>query len=148
MTLDPLSKKAFSELIQGETDICELIFTHSKTQRACRFFLEWLKTRSGACTRSELSQFGRDLQSGKIELGFTYKRSNFYRLIRRRLLDMGFIALQPRFDYNPSSRQGQYVQKYAPVRQPIPKRGPDGWSFYRLAWELCRKWNEEWEKCR
>lgn len=127
-----------------KADVCEVIFTHRKTALAARIFLEWLKTVGGECTRSELSQFARDLANGNVRDGFTYKRSNFYRTVLKKLVAFGFISLQLRFD--PKKRSGtRYV--YAPVRQPITKRPPLGErSFWRLAWDVAKKWNEEFER--
>ena len=122
-------------------DVCEVIFSHKKTVKACRLFMEWLKTVGGECTRSELSQFARDLANGHVQDGFTYKRSNFYRTILRRFVALGFISLQPRWE------EGRYVHKYARIYQGVPKRAPlGGRSFWRLAWEVAKKWNEECER--
>jgi len=33
--------------------------------------------------------------------------------------------------------------KYVPVRQPIPKRPPDGLNLVRLMWVICKRWNDE-----
>lgn len=134
MRLTELTRKAKKRLIPEEGDICKLLFARRKTQRVCRLFLNWLKKRGGRCTRSELSQFASDLQAGKIAKDFTYQRRSFYRQIRRPLLDLGLINLEPWFGY-----------KYVFVRQPIPKRPPDTWSFWRLAWMICKRWNEEFE---
>ena len=139
MKLHRFVKKARREALSEKTDICELLFSHAKTQHACRLFLQWLKKCKGR-SRKELSQFTRDLQVGLIEKRFTYRRSSFYRIIYRRLLDLGFLGLEPRWDESKGS-----TYKYAAVRQPIAKRGPDGWSFAKLSWILCKRWNEEFE---
>jgi hypothetical protein len=34
-------------------------------------------------------------------------------------------------------------EKYVPVRQPIPKRPPDGLNLPRLMWIVCKRWNDE-----
>lgn len=140
-------RRARLGLISDKEDFCSLFFAGSKTRKACRLFLAWLKQQGGTCTRREFSQFTRDLEQGKIARGFTYYRNHFYRVIRRRLLDLGFLTLTSFFDYNPESMRVKTVLKYAPVRQPIPTwRGPPGKCFYRLAWEICKKWNEMWEE--
>jgi len=125
-------------LIPGDEDICELLFTHNKTQRACRLFLDWLKERGG-CTRSELSRFAWDLEAGKIAEGFKYTRTNFYRQIRRVLLTLGLMAIEQRFDVE----SNDVKEKYVPVRQPIPKRPPNGLNLVRLMWIICKRWNDE-----
>lgn len=125
-------------------DVCEVIFSHKKTVKACRLFMEWLKTVGGECTRSELSQFARDLANGRAQDGFIYKRSNFYRTVLKKLVALGFISLQPRFD---PKRKGKVSYKYTFSHQPIPKKPPlGGRSFWRLAWEVAKKWNEEFEE--
>jgi hypothetical protein len=125
-------------------DVCEVIFSHKKTVKACRLFFDWLRTMGGEASRTQVSNFARELASGHISKGFTYKRSNFYRTVLKNLLVMGFISLQPRFDPEKRS-ETSYV--YAPIRQPIPKRPPLGErSFWRLAWEVAKKWNEECER--
>jgi len=40
-------------------------------------------------------------------------------------------------------RQRDVVEKYVPVRQPIPKRPPDGLNLVRLMWIICKRWNDE-----
>jgi len=88
-------------------------------------------------------QFAKDLEQGKIESGFTYSIKNFYAKIRRRLLDLGFLTFDYKMDYN----KGDKILVYEPTVQPIPTwRGPPGWSFYRLSWELCTKWNDEFKR--
>jgi hypothetical protein len=131
-------------LIPSEEDICKLLFTRRKQQRACRLFLNWFK-QHGACTRSELSQFAWDLQAGKITPGFTYRRTSFYRQIRRTLLTLGLIGIQQRFEEKETFEGKTFimVEKYAPVHQPIPKRPPDGLNLMRLMWIICKRWNDE-----
>ena len=144
MGLRVLTRKAKMQLIPSEEDICELLFTHNKTQRACRLFLDWFKQR-GACTRSELSRFAWDLEAGKIERGFKYRRTSFYRQIRKPLLTLGLIGIQQRFEEKETFGGKSFVtvEKYAPVHQPIPKRPPDGLNLPRLMWIICKRWNDE-----
>jgi len=49
-------------------------------------------------TRSELSKFAWDLDAGKVERGFRYRRTSFYSQIRRVLLTLGMIAIEQRFE--------------------------------------------------
>ncbi len=118
-------------------DIPELLFRHSKTQHASRIFLDWLKKNGCEASPSELSQFTRDLQAGRIVKGFRYQRKSFYRTILSCLLDFGFI-----------SKQSRYPNRvvYAPVIQPIPKRAPVLASWWGFAYLVAEKWNEEFEK--
>jgi len=149
MSLRVLTRRAKMELMTAEGDICGLLFPRERAQHACRLFLEHLKERGGL-TRSELSRFAWDLQAGKGEEGFTYSRTRFYTNIRRTLLTLGLIAIEQRFigsgeqDLEPERRRYRdVVEKYVPVRQPIPKRPPDGLNLPRLMWTICKRWNDE-----
>jgi hypothetical protein len=137
------------ELISAEGDICSMLFPQERAQHACRLFLEHLK-RHGGFTRSELSMFAWDLQAGKVEKGFRYSRTRFYTNIRKTLLTLGLIAIEQRFvdvleqELVPErGRHRDTVEKYVPVRQPIPKRPPDGLNLPRLIWTICKRWNDE-----
>jgi len=137
------------ELVAAEGDICSLLFPQERAQHACRLFLGRLKGRGGL-TRSELSRFAWSLQAGKIEKGFRYSRTRFYTNIRKTLLTLGLIAIEQRFvdaaeqDLAPErGRHRDVVEKYVPVRQPIPKRPPDGLNLVKLMWMICQKWNRE-----
>ena len=147
MTLRVLTRKTKMSLIPSEEDICKLLFTRRKQQRACRLFLDWLKER-GACTRSELSKFAWDLEAGKIEEGFKYRRTSFYRQIRKPLLTLGLITIEQRFGERQDFDVKSFVvrEKYVLVRQPIPKRPPDGLNLPRLMWTICKRWNDEFSE--
>jgi hypothetical protein len=149
MHLRVLTRKAKMELISAEGDICSMLFPQKRAQHACRLFLGHLKRRGGL-TRRELSQFAWDLQAGKIEKGFHYSRTRFYTNIRKILLTLGLIAIEQRFveapeqDLAPERRRHEdIVEKYVPVRQPIPKRPPNGLNLPRLMWTICKRWNDE-----
>jgi hypothetical protein len=144
MGIRVLTRKAKMQLIPSEKDICELLFTRNKTQHACRLFLNWFK-QYGACTRSELSRFAWDLEAGKIEKGFKYKRTSFYRQIRKPLLTLGLITIEQRFGEKQDFDVKSFVvrEKYVLVRQPIPKRPPDGLNLVKLMWIICKRWNDE-----
>ena len=102
MGLRVLTRKAKMQLIPSEEDVCELLFAHNKTQRACRLFLNWFK-QSGACTRSELSR---------------YRRTSFYRQIRKPLLTLGLITVEQRFGEKQDFDVKSFVvqEKYVLVR--------------------------------
>ena len=144
MSLRVLARKTKIELISSEQDICELLFAQKRTQHACRLFLNHLKERGGL-TRGELSRFVWDLEAGKIEEGFRYRRTSFYRQIRRVLLTLGLVAIEQRFETKENFDLTSYVirEKYVPVRQPISKRPPDGLNMPRLMWTICKRWNDE-----
>ena len=149
MSLRVLTRKAKMELLAAEGDICSLLFPREKAQHACRLFLVHLKRRGGL-TRSELSRFAWDLQAGKVEKGFRYSRTRFYTNIRKTLLTLGLVAIEQRFvdvaeqDLAPGrGRPRDVVEKYVPIRQPIPKRPPNGLNLPRLMWIICKRWNDE-----
>lgn len=137
MRLHRFVKKARREVLSEKGDLCGLFFSRSTTQHACRLFIRWMLKAPYGRTRQELSQFARDLEAGQIEKGFTYLRSSFYTLIRKRLLELGFLGLALR------PKDHGHVYKYVLIPQPVPKRGPDGWSFTRLSWILCDRWNKQ-----
>ena len=142
MTLADIARKSRMISIPEETGICNLLFNYPKAQRTCRLFLDWLKTTDKpypGATRHEVSQFGRDLQAGRIQPAFTYSRKSFYVTILRRLVDLGLIGLQHR-----SNPRGSPIEKYVPIYQPIPKTSPSRKNFWNIAWHICRKWNREW----
>ena len=95
-------------------DVYVLLFQHRKTQQACRIFIDWLKKGCEA-SPSEVSQFARDLQLGKVVKGFRYRRESFYETILKKLVAFEFICKELRF-----SHRVVYVGQV----QPIPRRAP------------------------
>jgi hypothetical protein len=154
MSLRILTRKTKVQLFSVDQDVSELLFSQKRAQHACRLFLEFLKEHHGL-TRAELNRFSWDLQAGNIEKGFGYSRTRFYVQIRRTLLTLGLVAIEQRFidssqqDLMPERRYyRQVVEKYVAVRQPIPKRPPDGLNLPRLMWNLCKVWNDEFLSSR
>ncbi len=151
MSLRTIGRKVKMEILQQEGDVCELLFSNKRAQRACRLFLEELKRKNGL-TRAEFQRFACDLRDGKIELGFKYSRTRFYVQVRRTLLTLGLVGIQQRpVDVDgsglvPERRRRQsvgVVDKYVAVHQPIARRAPDGLNLVRLTWIICDKWNRE-----
>jgi transposase len=144
MSLRILTRKVKMDLTSNIRDVSELLFTQARAQHACQLFLEHLKI-SGGLTRAQMSRFASDLESGKIEEGFKYSRRSFYIQIRKKLLTLGLIAIEQRLvsvqDFDVVS--DRLKEKYVPVRQPIPKRPPDGLNLPRLMWTICKRWNDE-----
>jgi len=145
LSLRILTRKSKMGLLPVEKDISKLLFEGKRAQHACRLFLNELKLHNGL-TRHELSKFAFDLASGK--LGCMYSRSRFYSEIRRTLISTGLLSLEGRFvrcedmDLSPERKKCRLVvSKYVPVRQPIPKRPPDGLNLPRLIWIVCERWN-------
>jgi hypothetical protein len=101
-------------------DVFEFLYRCGRTRHAAKLLVEWLISRGGYATPSELSSFAQRLQKGMAEKGFNYRRSNLYR--------------------------GR-VQAYVLVKQPIPKRPPlGGKTFWKLAWPICHAWNHRIEQ--
>jgi hypothetical protein len=136
MRVEEIARKTRLGALSAEQDICKLLFAYSKTQVACRLFIVWLKAHRGRVSPKQVSQFSRDLQEGRIREGFAYSRVNFYRTVFRRLVELGFIT---RFYMR---REGWL---YRVQDQPIPRKPPGGRNFWNLAWQICQKWNHEWE---
>jgi hypothetical protein len=136
-----LTRKIKMDLTYGDEDICAMLFTQARAQKACHLFLDCLKA-NGGLTRSEMSRFADNLEIGKVEEGFKYSRRQFYAQIRRTLLTLGLIAIEQRLvsteDFDIIS--DRLKDKYVPVRQPISKRPPDGLNLPRLMWNICKAW--------
>jgi len=138
--VDQIARKTCLESLSAEEDICNLLFSHEQTRKACRVFLEWLKKHDGRASRREVSQFGRDLGQGQVEKRFRYGRKNFYTIVLRRLVDLGFIELRI------GRHNDGHCWLYLPVLQPITARPPGGRNFWHVAWQICEKWNKEWRQ--
>jgi hypothetical protein len=115
-----------------------------RRQHTCRLFLNYLEGAWRAYSQ-RVKSVAWSLQAGKIEKGFRYSRTRFYTNIRKTLLTLGLIAIEQRLvsthDFDLSS--DRLKEKYVPVRQPIPKRPPDGLNLPRLIWTICKHWNDE-----
>ncbi len=128
-------------LLQG--DICLILFRHVKTQRACRLFLDWLKSKNGEASRFEIVAFGRALQDGKvldvlqdgaISEGFRYPMSSFYATVLNTLLKFGFMNKSPRY--------GKGLV-YVTVFQPIPQNPPLLNTWWGFSYMVAERWNKE-----
>jgi hypothetical protein len=119
-------------------EVFEILYRCDKTRHAAKLLVEWLISRGGYATPSELSSFAWKLQKGMAEKGFNYRRSSLYRTVLKRLLTFCFVNQQQIYD----ARSGRVVQAYVLVKQPIPKRPPlGGKTFWKLAWLICHAWN-------
>ena len=78
-----------------------MLFARADSREAARALVTWLKTKERSCTKSELSGFSRDLASGK--LGTKLSRTNFYKGIVARFLDLGLMAEDR--DYDPEAKR-------------------------------------------
>ena len=80
-----------------DLEVWDFFFRGAQTKKACQVFLNWLKANGQGATRRQVSQFGRDLQHGRIEAGFTYNRGSFYKTVLRRLVNLGLIGIRGYF---------------------------------------------------
>ena len=125
-----------------EDDVIKMLFSHSDSVKAARTFVDWLKSKDGICTHSDMSEFSHRLASGKLKSHLS--RTNFYKTILHHFLDLGLIAEMPSYDYE----RHKVVKIYRAIIQPIGKRRPLGPSFILLAHQICEKWNEEFTEKR
>jgi len=129
------------EKIIGATDALEIIFPNRKTQNAARIFIEWLKAKDGQASKSAVSIFADEIQSGKLYnkgIPFKYSKRNFYMTVLRTLISMGFIRRNvPVWDER--SKRTLYV--YMKNIFDIPKKPPSV-GFWRLSYYIAKKWNK------
>jgi len=81
----------------------------------------------------------------RVQRGLRYRRTSFYRQIRKPLLTLGLITIEQRLGEKQDFDVKSFVvrEKYVLVRQPIQKRLPDGLNLVRLMWMICKRWNDE-----
>ena len=135
-------KSRFSEEnIHASNTAIEIIFPKGRTRDAAKFFIDWLKKRSGKATKNAVSRFADDLQSNiysKDGVEFKYSRTNFYMTILRTLLDLGFISKNVPI-WDDSRKKTLYL--YTSNIFDIPQRAPSI-GFWKQAYYVCKKWNE------
>jgi len=134
MPLETSLKEAASQ-----PDVTKIIFRCEKSQKAARAFVNWLRARGGSCSRSELNQFSYVLAAGKQ--GARLSRTNFYKTVLHRLMDLGLIEIRARYDV----KLGRIIKAYGAVHQPLAKRRPPPGCFWRLAYLIAEKWNREFQ---
>jgi len=63
----------------------------------------------------------------------------------KKLIKVHIEAVEQRFGERQDFDVKSFVvrEKYVLVRQPIPKRPPDGLNLPRLMWTICKRWNDE-----
>jgi hypothetical protein len=112
------------------------LFFRGDSRQAADALLGQLKARDGRLTRKEMARFANDLESGR--LGFKFSRTNFYHGVLGTFLNLGFIGSFRTYDA--VNRGTIYV--YRPIVQPIPSQAPVNPSFWRVAYDICKWWNE------
>jgi hypothetical protein len=116
-------------------DVVSLLFRRRDSRRAARALLEMLRSKGGRCTAREMSEFARRLAIGDP---CKFSRTNFYRSILKRFVELGFIAELPY--YNAVTKR--VIKSYTIVHQPIGIRRPMGPSFVYYAHRVSEAWNE------
>lgn len=120
----------------GKGDVVALLFSRKDSRRAARALLAWLKGKGGRCSKEEMSRFAHGLEAGEP---CRFSRTNFYRSVLRRFLDLGLIAELPEYD----GRSRKIVKSYRVVYQPIPRHRPMSPSFAYVSHLICEAWNRE-----
>ena len=119
----------------AEQDVVYMLFNRRDTRNAARAFLEWLKDNGRRCSKAQMNQFASTLASGN--LGCRLSRTNFYKTVLHRLLELGLLGEGLEYD---SKRGTQKV--YRAIIQPVGKRRPMAPSLTYLAHIVAEKWNE------
>ncbi len=129
------------EKIIGASDALEIIFPNKKTQTAARIFVEWLKERGGQASKTAVSVFADEMQSGRLDgkgRPFKYSKRNFYMTVLRTLVSMGFVRRNVPI-WDDRSRRTLYV--YMKNIFDIPQKPPSV-GFWRLSYYVAKKWNK------
>ena len=124
----------------GEDDVTSILFNRQDTRSAAGAFLDWLKESGGRCSKAEMNHFSHMLSSG--ELGCRLSRTNFYKTILHRFLELGLIGEQLEYDH----KMGRTEKAYKVIVQPIPGRRPMAPSLTYLAHVVAEKWNKEFAR--
>jgi hypothetical protein len=114
-----------------------MLFARQDSRLAARAFVRWLKGRGGRCSKHEMNHFSHDLASGR--LGAKLSRTNFYKTILSRFIDLGLVAED--LVYDPEARRA--VKAYHVVVQPVSGRRPTSPSLLFLAHVVSERWNQE-----
>ena len=119
----------------------EIIFPEKKTRIAAECFSQLLAKNNGIATKNSVSEFANSLHHGiTLDNGtfYKYSRRNFYMTVIRTLLDMGFIQRNVP-SWVISRKKTLYV--YSRNLLDIPNK-PTSIGFWKIAYYICRKWND------
>jgi|TARA_B100001750_G_C15270078_1_gene477046 hypothetical protein len=133
---------SFSEKkIMSSKNTIEIIFPNTKTRKAAKIFVDWIKKQDGIATKNAVSEFANSLNNGTNSEEFSYfkySRRNFYMTVLRKLIDMGFIQHNvPIWD----SKLNKTIHVYKINIFDIPKKPPQI-GFWKLSYYMCKKWNK------
>ena len=130
--------RANFQLLSREPDILALLFRSPKARHAARLFLDWLRQNGSKASVEEFRRFVKSLEAGKVEKGFSYSQTRFYKVVIGALRGGGLLGRV--------KSRGQIL--YVPLEHMTPDRNPSPGTFYGLAWLVAQKWNQEWEEAR
>jgi len=85
-------RRAIVRLIVDTSGVPGFLFIRGKSRKAAQLLMEYLKHR-GSLSREDMGQFARALQLGKVEDGFQYNYSGFYRCVLNRLIQGNCIQV-------------------------------------------------------
>lgn len=120
-----------------EGDLVDMLFSREDSRKAAGAFVTWLRGKGGRCSKGEMSRFSHDLASGR--LGCRLSRTNFYKTVLGRFLDLGLVAEDLVYD----AEERRAVNAYRVVVQPVGRHRPLAPSLMYLAHVVSERWNEE-----
>ncbi len=132
------------ERVLSSGSVLGVLFPLKSSERAAMALVSLFRSSGGYVSKEQMSAFARRLDVGREALGgepVRYSRRNFYLTVMKRLVDMGFVQRNVRH-----RDPGTGEESYAYMRNifDIPAR-PPAVGFWRLAYHLCRRWNELFE---
>ncbi len=122
-------------VVDGEEPFTAWLFFRKDSQMAADALLDELRAK-GRLTEKEMSGFVRKLEAG--DLGFRFSKDNFYKKVLRTFLSLGFVKKDAVY----GGEGGRTLEAYLPVLQPIPTHAPSNPSFWSVAYDVCRWWND------
>jgi hypothetical protein len=128
-----------SVILEGvkEKDLVSMLFSREDSRAAARAFVVWLRGKGGRCSKAELSRFTYELDAGRV--GARLSRTNFYKTVLGRFLDLGLVAEDLVYD----KEALKAVRAYRAVVQPVGSRRPLAPSLMYLAHVISERWNAE-----
>ncbi|MCX8188763.1 MAG: hypothetical protein N3F64_03560 [Nitrososphaeria archaeon] len=130
------------ENVINSKSVLEILFPNRKSRIAAKLLLDYMKENNGRLTKNALNNFARRLENKEIlynNMPFKYSRRNLYGTVLKNLVKLGFIQRNaPVWD----DRLKRTLKVYQIQIFDIPNK-PPAIGFWRIAYYICRKWNEE-----
>jgi len=135
-------KSRFAEVtVLSSSDAIEILFPSGPARSAAYLFVNWLSEKGGRASKNSVSEFADKLQLGELTHNgrpVRYSRRNFYLTVLKTLVDLGFIQRNVPF-WDTHLKKTSYV--YQANIFDIPLK-PPSIGFWRVAYYICRKWNQ------